>query len=159
MNLVLDGFRVRSLAVIQEEIEDIVLSALMLRDSSKKFWDNIMEIWVSLMYKWWESEDWAIRVLSLVWRLKSIGPRTEPWGTPQKWKRWGDMWPWGQRKSNKNDVKRNQLWALPEIPNQLERRWMRIELLMVSKAGDKDRKLADVRWHWIGDHGEKGVWF
>ena len=24
---------------------------------------------------------------------------------------------------------------------------------------DKDRKLAGVRWHWIDDHVEKGVWF
>ena len=55
MNSVLEGFKVKRLAVIQEEIEE---SALKLRDvNGKLFGTKEMKSWVSSAYKWWESDD------------------------------------------------------------------------------------------------------
>ena len=57
MNSVSNGFRVRRLAVVQEEIEEIVL--LSWETTTRKFFGTKeMKRWVSLAYKWWESEDW-----------------------------------------------------------------------------------------------------
>ena len=76
----------------------------------------------------------------VVYMTKSSGPRTEPWGTPQE-----DVYQedrsvshltWKQR-DDRYDL--NQLRTEPWIPNQDERRLIKMSWLIVSKDGRVNR--------------------
>ena len=65
----------------------------------------------------------------MVSRLKRTGPRTEPWGTPKG--RWdeGELCggiPTVDVRDERYEV--NHCSEIEKIPNQLERRWSRVEI-------------------------------
>ena len=83
-----------------------------------------------------------MRVLrGVVYMTKSSGPRIEPWGTPQE-----DVYQenrsvshltWKQR-DDRYDL--NQQRTEPRIPNQDERRVIKMSWSVVSKAADRSSK-------------------
>ena len=74
----------------------------------------------------------------VVYMTKSSGPRTEPWGTPQK-----DVYQEDRsvshltRKQRDERYDLNQLRTAPWIPNQDERRVVKISWSIVSKAAER----------------------
>ena len=77
--------------------------------------------------------------------MKSKGPKTEPWGTPQEM---GSM-------SEKQlpilmacllsvKYKVNQLRAVPDIPYRVDKRVVRMSWSMVSKAVDRSSRVSAV---------------
>src|SRR5208282_2038694 len=91
--------------------------------------------------------------------MKRMGPRTEPWGTPQE--RGSEEERLSRQETEKNLQDRydwNQGRALSHIPSQEMRRWSRMEWSIVSKAADRSirvrpvtccRSTALIRWSWI----------
>ena len=70
-----------------------------------------------------------MRVLKgVVYILKMIGPRTEPWGTPQERGYGVDAKPEARTDKERDDkYVLNLVRAVSVIPNQDKRRWRRIE--------------------------------
>jgi len=74
----------------------------------------------------------------VVYMTKSSGPRTEPWGTPQE-----DVYQEDRsvshltRKQRDDRYDLNQLRTEPWIPNQDERRLIKMSWLIVSKAAER----------------------
>ena len=81
----------------------------------------------------------------VVYRVKSNGPKTEPWGTPQEV---GSMSEkqlpilMACRLSVRYEV--NQLRAVPDIPYHVDKRVMRMSWSMVSKAADRSSRVSAV---------------
>jgi len=83
-----------------------------------------------------------MRVLrGVVYMTKSSGPRTVPWETPQE-----DMYQEDRsvshltRKQRDDRYDLNQLRTEPRIPNQDERRVIKMSWSVVSKAADRSSK-------------------
>ena len=73
--------------------------------------------------------------------MKRTGPRTEPCGTPQVRGDEGELCggiPTVDVRDERYEV--NHYSETEEMPNQVERRWSRMEWLRVSKAADRSRK-------------------
>ena len=74
---------------------------------------------------------------------KSSGPRTEPWGTPQE-----DVYQEDRsvshltrkQRDDRYDLKLNQLRTEPWIPNQDERRVIKMSWSIVSKAAERSSR-------------------
>ena len=77
----------------------------------------------------------------VVYVTKSSGPRTEPWGTPQE-----DVYQEDRsvshfsRKQRDDRYDLNQLRTEPCIPNQDERRVIKMSWSIVSKAAERSSK-------------------
>jgi len=83
-NSVLEELRVRRLAVIQEEICCRAFCKWLMLEC-KSDGRKERKSCVSSAYRWWFKERDETKVLSVVvYMTKSRGPRTEPWGTPQR---------------------------------------------------------------------------
>jgi len=91
-----------------------------------------------------------MRVLrGMVYRTKSSGPKTEPWGTPQE-----DMYYQEDRsvshltrkqRDDKYDL--NQLRTEPWIPNHSKRRVIKMSWSIVSIAAERSsRQRHDIFW-------------
>ena len=83
-----------------------------------------------------------MRVLSgVVYMTKSKGPRTEPWGTPQE-EICSEEKSLSHLTRKERDVRKdlNQFKTEPWIPNQDERRVIRMLWSMVSKAAERSRR-------------------
>jgi len=83
-----------------------------------------------------------MRVLrEMVYITKSSGPRTEPWGTLQE-----DVYQEDRsvshltRKQRDDRYDLNQLRTEPQIPNQDERRVIKMSWSIVSKAAERSSK-------------------
>ena len=83
-----------------------------------------------------------MRVLrGVVYMVKSSGPRTEPWGTPQE-----DVYQEDRsvshltRKQQDDRYDLNQLRTEPWIPDQDERRVIKMSWSVVSKAAERSSK-------------------
>ena len=80
----------------------------------------------------------------VVYMTKSSGPRTEPWGTPQE-----DVYQEDRsvshltRKQRDDRYDLNQQRTEPRIPNQDERRVIKMSWSIVSKA--TERSIVDVQ--------------
>ena len=83
-----------------------------------------------------------MRVLrGMVYMTKSSGPRTEPWGTPQEDVYQEDMSVsnlTGKQRDDRCDL--NQLRTDPWIPNQDERRVIKMLWSIVSKAAERSSR-------------------
>ena len=77
----------------------------------------------------------------VVYRFKRTGPRTEPCGTPQVRGDEGELCrgiPTVDVRDKRDEV--NHCSETEKMPNQVERRWSRMELFRVSKAADRSRR-------------------
>ena len=83
--------------------------------------------------------------------MNSRGPRTEPWGTPHKQAHEEERWlSHLTRKVRDDKYDLNQFKTDPWIPNQEDRRVIRMSWSMVSNAAgqeDRDRIVSVSRWH------------
>ena len=73
--------------------------------------------------------------------MKRNGPRTEPFGTPQVRGDEGELCggiPTVDVRDDRYEV--NHCSYTEEMPNQVERRWSRMEWSKVSKSADRPRK-------------------
>ena len=73
--------------------------------------------------------------------MNRTGPRTEPWGTPQVRRDKGKLCggsPTVVVRGERYEV--NHCSETEEMPNQVERRWSRMEWSRVSKAADRSRR-------------------
>ena len=73
--------------------------------------------------------------------MKRTGPRTETWGTPKV--RWDEVElcegiPTVDVRDERYEM--NHCSETEEMPNQIERRWSRMEWSRVSKAADRSRR-------------------
>ena len=76
----------------------------------------------------------------VVYMMKRMGTRTEPWGTPQE--RGSEEEMLSRHETEKDLCDRydwNQVRARSHIPNQEVRRWSRMEWSIVSKAAERSR--------------------
>jgi len=84
-NSVLEELRVRRLAVIEDEICCRAFCKWLMLEWKSDGWKERRKSCVSPAYRWWFKERDETRVLSgVVYMTKSRGPRTKPWGTPQR---------------------------------------------------------------------------
>ena len=77
--------------------------------------------------------------------MKSNGPKTEPWGTPQEVRSISEKhlpFLTACRISVRNEV--NQLKAVPDIPYHVDKRVMRMSWSMVSMAADRSNRVSAV---------------
>ena len=83
-----------------------------------------------------------MRVLrGVVYRLKRIGHRTEPCGTPKVRGSEGERLGGMETADVRDDRKEvNHCRGSSEMPNQVERRWSKIEWSMVSKVAERQRQ-------------------
>jgi len=83
-----------------------------------------------------------MRVLrGVVYMIKSSGPRTEPWGTPQEEACQEDRSVSHSTRKQQDDIyDLNQLRTEPSIPNQDERRVIKMSWSIVSKAAERSSK-------------------
>jgi len=158
-NSVLEELRVSRLAVIQEEICcKISCRRLILEWKSGGRIER--KSCVSSAYRWWFREFDEIRVLrGVVYMMKSNGPKTEPWGTPQREVCEEDRLPAQLTRNERDDrYDLNQSRTVPWIPNQEDRRERRILWSMVSKAAERSSRqrhdtccepIAFMRWSWM----------
>ena len=70
--------------------------------------------------------------------MNSRGPRTEPWGTPHKQAHEEDKLSHLTRRKMRDDL--NQFKTDPWIPNQEDRRVIRMSRSMVSNAAERSRR-------------------
>ena len=88
--------------------------------------------------------------------MKRLGPRTEPCGTTREIVILLAVPSIETEYDRDEREERNQLWAMDEIPNQVDSRVSSIDWSRVSKAhigqGGIDRKLVDVQSHWSDGH-------
>jgi len=86
-----------------------------------------------------------MRVLrGVVYMTKSSGPRTEPWGTPQEEVCQEDRSVSHFTQKQRDDrYDLNQLRTEPWIPNQDERRVIKMSWSIVSKAVDRSSRQTD----------------
>jgi len=83
-----------------------------------------------------------MRVLRGVeYMTKSSGPRTEPWGTPQEDVYQEDMWVSHLTRKQRDDrYDLNHLRTEPWIPNQDERRVIKMSWSVVSNAAERSSR-------------------
>ena len=112
-----------------------------------------MKSCVSSAYRWWptwdgdpEGDDWLMIVLSgVVYMMNRMGPKAEPWGTPQVRGREEERMEEQDTEKDLSDrYDRNQSNAQSEMPNHDVRRCSRIEWSIVSKAADKSSRVRPV---------------
>ena len=102
--------------------------------------------WLSSAYRWWGIACPEIVQLSgVVWRVKSRGPKTQPWGTPKERSALED------RQSPSLILRHlpvrydlNQSSAFPETLNQSSSLLKRIVWSMVLKAAERSSKVTAV---------------
>ena len=96
-------------------------------------------------------EDDEIRVLrGVVYILKRIGPRTEPCGTPQVRGNEVDLDPEAVTvKDLEVRYEVNHFRGVPEIPNQVDRRWSKMEWSIVSKAAERSNRQRQETCCWL----------
>src|SRR5208282_891541 len=104
----------------------------------------------------------------VVYMMKRMGTRTEPWGTPQE--RGSEEERLSRQETEKNLRDRfdwNQARALSHIPNQEVRRWSKMEWSILSKAAERSsrvrpvtscRSIALMRWSWITSKADSVEW-
>jgi len=135
-------------------------------------WDRRKErnSWVSSAQRWWFRQQEEMRVLrGVVYMTKSSGPRTEPWGTPQE-----DVYQEDKlvshltRKQRYDRYDLNQLRTEPWMPNQDERRVIKMSWSTVSKATESSsRQRHDTfcdptvltRWSWMYKRAVSVEWY
>ena len=138
-NSVLEEFSVRRFAVIQKfDLEHCEGDLCWSRSES----EGRIERAECHLHRWFREQEEIRMLRGVVYMTKSSGPRTEPWGTPQE-----DVCQEDRsvthltRKGRDDRYDLNQLRTEPWMPNQDERRVIKMSWSIVSKAAERCREV------------------
>ena len=167
-NSVLNWLSDRILADIHWETRSTVAACRcrMLAENSEV--TKEMESWLSPAYMWWPTDESDLRELSGVVYMNKRGPKTNPCGTPRPPEDWAEevklIVTMNLHDDNYDGC---QEVTLPSKPNQVAKRWRRIELSMVSKAADGSKRhkavtccwdIALMMWSWTARSVDSVEW-